>query len=81
MICPLLLTIRNGLCSINYEPQGTICKKKEEGDSAISNGQNSLPDLLISTKMYEHKSYINLVLSIVTPLTWICTVYIAATIP
>lgn len=32
-------------------------KKKEEVDSAmISNGQNSLPDLLISTKMYEHKN-------------------------
>ena len=58
MICSLLLTIRNGIYSINYEPQGKICKKKkEEGDSAISNGQNSLPDLLISTKMYEHKSY------------------------
>ena len=34
-----------------------VKKKKEEGDSAISNGQNSVPDLLISTKMYEHKSY------------------------
>ena len=31
--------------------------QEEEGDSAmISNGQNSLPDLLISTKMYEHKN-------------------------
>lgn len=60
MICSSLLTIRNGMCSINYEPQGKICKKKEEGDSAISNGQNSLPHLLISTKTYEHKSNINL---------------------
>lgn len=41
-------------------PRARLVKKKEEGDSAISNGHNSLPDLLISTKMYEHKSNINL---------------------
>ena len=45
------------MCSINYEPQGKICKKKEVRCSAISNGyKNSLLDLLISTKMYELKN-------------------------